>query len=398
MEAKSVSPGDLIEVVTERLAYGGDAIARHHGLAIFVPFAAPNETLLVRVVERRKNYARAVIDRILKPSPARRQPPCAHFGDCGGCQLQHLDYKTQIEAKAAFVRDSLSRIGRIDWTQPVDIVSGPEMGYRSRARFQVNPARNLVGFSRSRSNEICAVKQCPVLVPRLEGALESVRSAIASSDVRPDVRELFLAADRKSLSIDPELPGLPGGYLEETVAGKTFRFAPAVFFQANQNLLESLVDEVTKGESGSVAIDLYAGVGIFALSLADRFGRVVAVESHPDSARLAQHNATVNSAGNVEIICSDVRDLEMVGSERERVDLVVLDPPRTGAAEAIPLIRQLQPSRITYVSCDPVTMARDLRNLLDDRYEMISLKAFDLFPQTYHVECVVRLKKAEKPG
>jgi 23S rRNA (uracil1939-C5)-methyltransferase len=348
----------------------------------------------VRIVERRKKYARAVIDRILKPSATRRQPACAHFGDCGGCQLQHLDYGTQIEAKAGFIRDSLSRIGRIDWTDPVDIVSGPELAYRSRARFQVNTARNLVGFRRARSNEICDVRRCPVLVPQLEGALDSVRSAMAARGVDPEVRELWLAADRDNVSVDPELPGLERGYLEEKVAGKTYRFAPAVFFQANQNLIEGLVAEVIKNESGSIAIDLYAGVGIFALSLADRFERVIAVESHEDSARLARHNALANSANNVEIMCSDVRDLEMAGAAREKIDLVVLDPPRTGAAEAIPLIRQLQPSRVTYVSCDPVTMARDLRNLLDGGYEMVSLIAFDLFPQTYHVECVVRLKKA----
>jgi 23S rRNA (uracil1939-C5)-methyltransferase len=217
---------------------------------------------------------------------------------------------------------------------------------------------------------------------------------MAARGVDPEVRELWLAADRDNVSVDPELPGLERGYLEEKVAGKTYRFAPAVFFQANQNLIEGLVAEVIKNESGSIAIDLYAGVGIFALSLADRFERVIAVESHEDSARLARHNALANSANNVEIMCSDVRDLEMAGAAREKIDLVVLDPPRTGAAEAIPLIRQLQPSRVTYVSCDPVTMARDLRNLLDGGYEMVSLIAFDLFPQTYHVECVVRLKKA----
>jgi 23S rRNA (uracil1939-C5)-methyltransferase len=394
VDANPLSAGDVIEVVTERLAYGGDAVARHQGLAIFVPFAAPNETLLVRIVERRKNYARAVIDRILKPSPARRQPACAHFGDCGGCQLQHLDYKTQIEAKAGFILDSLRRVGRIEWSEAVDVVGGPEMGYRSRAKLQVNPGRNLAGFRRARSNEICDVTHCPVMVPQLENAADRVRSALSSPEVNPGLRELWLATDRNGLAVDPDLPGLPGGHLEETVAGKNYRFAPAVFFQANRYLLEPLVAEVTEAESGTFALDLYAGVGLFALPLADRFERVVAVESHRDAARLARHNALVNSANNIELICRDVREVELAPPQPGRIDLIVLDPPRTGAAEAIPLISRSQASRVIYVSCDPVTMARDLRKLLDSGYQMISLKAFDLFPQTYHVECVARLKKA----
>jgi 23S rRNA (uracil1939-C5)-methyltransferase len=209
---------------------------------------------------------------------------------------------------------------------------------------------------------------------------------------------LWLATDRNGLAVDPELPGLPAGYLEEPVAGKVYRFAPAVFFQANRNLLDALVAEVTERESGSIAIDLYAGTGLFALPLADRFEKVVAVESHREAARLARHNALVNSAENIEVICRDVRGFELAPAEPKKIDLIVLDPPRTGGAEAIPLIGQLQPSRVIYVSCDPVTMARDLRNLLDAGYEMISLKAFDLFPQTYHVECVARLKRAEKAG
>jgi 23S rRNA (uracil1939-C5)-methyltransferase len=149
---ETLNIGDLVEVTTERLAYGGDAIARHEGLAIFVAFAAPKERLRVRITERKKNFARAVIDQILEPSPVRREAFCRYFGDCGGCQLQHVSYEAQLEAKTGFVRDALERIGRIDWPHEIEIRHGAEFAYRGRAQIKVDRKEGRVGFSRAASN------------------------------------------------------------------------------------------------------------------------------------------------------------------------------------------------------------------------------------------------------
>ncbi|HEU4388140.1 MAG TPA: methyltransferase, partial [Blastocatellia bacterium] len=191
---------------------------------------------------------------------------------------------------------------------------------------------------------------------------------------------------------EPALAGIAGGPLTRTVAGSTLRFSPSTFFQANAPLLEDLVNEVTAEESGTVAVDLYCGVGLFTIPLGRRFASVVGVESNPDAARFARENAASNSAVNVEVVAERVESwLARTKTRDQRPDLVVLNPPRTGAAEAIRAIASLDPARITYVSCDPATLARDLALLAGEGYRLERVTGFDLFPQTFHVETIVRL-------
>lgn len=404
MQNNSLEVGDVIEVTTERLAYGGDAIARHNGLAIFIPFGAPEERLRVHIVERRKNFARAVIEEILAPSKARRAAPCQHFGDCGGCQLQHMTYEAQLEAKAGFVRDALKRVGKIEWPHEIEVLHAAEFGYRSRAQVRIEPFNpqshesRLIGFNRTGSHAICDVLSCPVLVPELESQLKSLRSFINNSgrSKYDDLTDVEMAAGDQSTAFEPDLAGLPGGNLERRVKESVYHFSPSTFFQVNPLLLEALVDKAIAEGSGAMAIDLYAGVGLFTIRLARRFGKVIGVESDRPATRFARENIAANNLTNVRFYNARVEQWLTEFTSRRKApspDLVLLDPPRAGAAEAVAQIAVLKPQRISYVSCDPTTLARDLRKLLDSGYKLEGVTAIDLFPQTYHIETVALLKK-----
>jgi 23S rRNA (uracil1939-C5)-methyltransferase len=397
MKTCSVNADDVIDVTADRLAYGGDAIARHDGLAIFVPFAAPGERLRVRITERKKNFARGEINRILEPSSARREPLCQYFGDCGGCQLQHISYEAQLESKIGFVRDALERIGRIDWPHKIDIRHAAEFGYRSRAQVKIDRRAGRVGFNRAASNAVCDVTGCPILVPELDEALRSLWSALGhapgSDENLPNRLQIEMAAGESGVSFEPALDGLPGGALQRTVQGAVYNFSPSTFFQGNPGLLDELVDEAVGETSGDLAIDLYAGVGLFTIQLARRFSRVIGVEADTAAADFALENISTNHLTNIEFHNNAAEPWlkSFVETKAPPPDLVLLDPPRIGAAEAITHIVALKPTRITYVSCDPATLARDLRTLLDLGYELTRITAIDLFPQTFHIETVAAL-------
>jgi len=392
----SLNVGDVIEVTTDRLAYGGDAVARHDGLAVFIPLAAPGERLRIRITERKKTFARGAIDRILAASPARRVAPCQYFGDCGGCQLQHLTYEAQLEAKAAFVRDALERIGHIDWPHEIPVLHAAEFGYRARAQVKIDRKTRRIGFHRASSNAVCDVESCPILTPELDEALRSIRDALSRENppgASAGVSQIEISAGESGVSFEPRVEDFSGGALRRTVHEAVYSFSPSTFFQANPGLLDDLIDEALGEDTGELGIDLYAGVGLFTVQLARRFRRVIGVESDPIAAKFALENITANDRANVEFHVSRVESLleKLVETKISQPDLILLDPPRTGAADPLPHIIALKPKRVTYVSCDPATLARDLRRLIDSGYEPSRITAIDLFPQTYHVEVVAAL-------
>lgn len=399
MKQNPPNVGDIIEVTTDRLAFGGEAVARHDGLAIFVPLAVPGERLQVRITERKKNYARAAIENVIESSPDRRDPPCRYFGDCGGCQLQHMSYEMQLASKVRFVRDALERIARIDWPDEIPIRHGPPFGYRARAQIRIDQRTGRVGFNRTASHSICDVVSCPILIPELDAALSSLRAAVAGANVNDRVvaglRQIDVAAGETGVSFEPALSNLASVPLRQTASGAVYGFDPSTFFQSNPALLDVLIEEAVGGLSGEFAIDLYAGVGLFTIQLARRFKRVIGVEADPRTAKHAIANIAANSATNIEFRTSPA-DSWLKGfkaSASQSPDLLVLDPPRTGAAQAIPSIIELSPRSIAYVSCDPATLARDLRALVDGGYTISRVTAIDLFPQTYHVETVALLNR-----
>ena len=399
MNANPLNVGDIIEVTTDRLAFGGDAVARHDGLAIFVPLAAPGERLLVGITERKKNYARASIENVIESSPDRREPPCRYFGDCGGCQLQHMSYESQLRSKVGFVRDALDRIGRIDWPREIPIRHGPPFGYRARAQIRIDQRTGRIGFNRTASHSVCDIVSCPILIPELDAALSSIRAAVAGANVNErvvaELRQIDIAAGETGVSFAPAISKLASVPLRQTASGAVYGFDPSTFFQSNPALLDVLIEEAVGGSSGEFAIDLYAGVGLFTIQLARRFKRVVGVEADRGTTKHAIANIATNRAGNAEFFTSPADSWlkAYIASTSQSPDLLVLDPPRTGAAQAIPLIIELSPRSISYVSCDPSTLARDLRALVDGGYTIAKITVIDLFPQTYHVETVALLNR-----
>lgn len=396
-----VSLGQSHEVTIEKLVYGGDGLAHIGTQAIFVPFAAPGDQVRVRITEVERNYARAVVEEIIEPSPARRTPPCAHFGVCGGCQLQHLDYAAQLETKVAFIRESLRRVGRIDWSDDIPMQAAAEFGYRSRAEIKVSldaEGRAQIGYFRAGTREVHEVSDCPILLPAARRELQRLHSE--PHLIPRDATRVFLTAGDESVIVTPgsgensraaELDAL--GTAHQRIAGIDYSFGVRSFFQANRLLVEELVNVAIGDARGRLAVDLYAGAGLFALQLAGRFEQVYAVEGNRLAAGHGQANARANNTGNVRYEAISVEAwLKYKAAAAGRPDLLLLDPPRAGAgAQVIERIASLAPPQITYVSCDPATLARDLRLLLNHHYRLTSLTALDLFPQTFHVETVARL-------
>lgn len=396
-----VSLGQSHNVTIEKLVYGGDGLAHIGTQAIFVPFAAPGDQVRVRITEVERNYARAVIEEIIEPSPARRTPPCAHFGVCGGCQLQHLDYAAQLETKVAFIRESLRRVGRIDWSDDIPMRAAAEFGYRSRAEIKVSldaEGRAQIGYFRAGTREVHEVSDCPILLPAARRELQRLHSE--PHLIPRDATRVFLTAGDESVIVTPgsgensraaELDAL--GTAHQRIAGIDYSFGVRSFFQANRLLVEELVNVAIGDARGRLAVDLYAGAGLFALQLAGRFEQVYAVEGNRLAAGHGQANARANNTGNVRYEAISVEAwLKYKAAAAGRPDLLLLDPPRAGAgAQVIERIASLAPPQITYVSCDPATLARDLRLLLNHHYRLTSLTALDLFPQTFHVETVARL-------
>ncbi len=397
--------GEVYEVEIEKLVYGGDGLARVGSQTVFVPFAATGDVLRVKIVECERNYARGVIEEILIPSPSRRTPPCDYFGACGGCQLQHLDHQAQLAAKVSFIRESLRRIGNIDWKGEVAIRSAEEFGYRSRAEIKVardEDGQTRIGYFRSGTREVCEVRSCPVLLPAANRELQRLH---AERSLAPnDTTRVYLTVGDDEVIVTPangedgraaEFDSL--GVAHQQIAGINYGFGVRSFFQGNRLLAEELIKTAIGDAVGRFAVDLYAGVGLFSLQLAKTFEQVCAVEGNKTAANHGVENARANGLNNVRYEPISVEAwLKYKSAELPRPAFVLLDPPRAGAGiRVIERLAAMKPPLIAYVSCDPATLARDLRLLLDYGYRIDSITALDMFPQTFHVETVVRLRIAD---
>lgn len=415
--------GDLLELTIERLASSGEGFARADGLAVFVPYTAPGDRVRVVVERVEKRFARARVEAVLTPSSVRRAPKCRHFGTCGGCAWQHVAYDAQIAAKADAVRDALQRVGGLAWERAVDVLHGDEWAWRARAELHggaLASGERVLGFRAANSRALVPLEECPVLVPAAAERLARFRAARrVSKNVSRAGRARRANATEKEKEKDKKLGAeeervylgvgddgrtvLAGGrpdsgadddpVVEQRIHGFAFRFAADGFFQAHRALVPVLVERAVGDAAGALAFDLFAGAGLFTLPLARRFRHVVAVESAAGSVALGRENAQRNAVDNVRFEIDEV-DHWLTRAERARPDLVLLDPPRAGAGpEVVAALVALGAPRITYVSCDPATLARDLRGLVDGGYELEDVVALDLFPQTPHVETIATLVK-----
>ena len=420
----------LVEI--EKPIYGGAFLARMEGKATFVPLTLPGEEVRVRLVEEKKSFATAEPEEIVRAAPERVVADCRHFGACGGCHYQHAHYEAQLAYKLTILRETLERAG-VSAPATIEVLAGNPWQYRNRIRVAVDGAGR-VGYRARRSHDLIPIAECPIAAPLLVKAaldageiLKTVQPAFRTSEislfVNADETEMLasiMVSESGSRGFDrvfnewkERIPALVGAELVEEgragtaprvlahvgesslmyrAGGFDFRVDHGAFFQVNRWLIDDLCERVTADRRGGLAWDLFAGVGLFAKKLAKNFERVVAVESAPMASDALKHNLEGDAADSV--IAETAAFLRMQ-SKMPKPDLIVADPPRAGlGVETTSLLADVGAAAIVYVSCDPATLARDLRALLSSGYELSSVTLADLFPQTFHLESVVELRRS----
>jgi 23S rRNA (uracil1939-C5)-methyltransferase len=430
------------ELTIERLAFGGSGVGRLAGKVCFVPFSAPGDRLAVRVVKQHRSWLEGELVELLEPSPLRVGPVCPAFGQCGGCDWQHLSYSAQAEAKRTILLETLQRVGKLANPLVGATMSAPSpYGYRARAQFKLHRAPDglKVGFYRRGSRFVIDLPQgCPVVTEAINGALARLRqlvSELPDADRVPqisieqgeagchvivhyignhqqrlvellgrhetslDLAGLFLQSGRKDslLSIFGEQRityRVPAGEGEMTLGYGIGGFSQ-VNRQQNRAMIERVRQLVRPAADGRL-LDLYCGNGNFSLPLADRFAEVVGIEGYQPSIVSAVDNSRQVRVNNSTFRCADVgTELQQLAARGERFAAVLLDPPRSGAPEAAKLLPVLEPEQIVYVSCDPSTLARDLAILINQGgYRLETALPLDMFPQTGHLETVVSLTRS----
>ena len=400
----------MLELELTSIAHGGDALGRHEGRVIFVPYGIPDERVRVEITENRGRWARARLIEILRPSPHRVKPPCPYFGTCGGCQWQHLDYEAQLAYKTTIVSEQLNHLGGLQ-EAPVEptLPSVDTWHYRNHAQFTPSSDGRL-GFKMARSKRVVPIAECLLLHPLLADLFSTLDLALPGLErlsLRAGIRTgetmlIFETVDDEPPGIEVDVPvscvlllkdgtlvNLVGSnHFTEILGNRRFQVSAPSFFQVNTAQAERLVEivaaflQLTGDES---LLDVYCGVGTFALSLASQARRVIGVESNPYAVADARLNA--QGLSNVEFIEGRVEDV--LPNLDFAVDATVLDPPRQGCRpEVLQALTDLKPARIVYVSCDPATLARDARRLGDAGYRLVKVRPVDMFPQTYHIESV----------
>lgn len=392
--SKKYNIGDELEVKIEKIVPGGFGLAFAENLTVFVALAAPGDRLRVKINQIKGKTAFAEIAQIIEPSPDRQEPPCVYFGQCGGCDFQQMDYAAQLRAKVAIIKDCLARIGKINDAPEIKIIGSPrEFDYRARAQWHVDARRRKIGYFRRHSHDVIDVKVCPIITPELQALLTELRETIEWETFWSDKIEIEAANAGETVSVYSAEIVEPTEELSFDLNGNRYFYDATTFFQGNPFLIEQLIETATANAAGAAALDLYCGVGLFTLPLAKKFERVVGVEASGKAIDFAAKSVENARAENVLLVREDVNEW-LSQNRSETIDFVLLDPPRAGTEkEIVESLLVINPSEISYVSCEPSTLARDLRVLCDGGYRIESIVALDLFPQTHHVETVVRLKR-----
>jgi 23S rRNA (uracil1939-C5)-methyltransferase len=392
-----------LTVSMEKLVYGGDALGRVDGQVLLAPFALPGEEIETEAEPGKGRVLRGSNSKVLSASEHRVTPFCEYFGRCGGCQYQHADYEYQLQQKVEILRETLARLG--SFTVPVEIgtVSGEPKHYRNR--IQLHFERGKVGYRVADSHELCAITHCPISSPKLNEAIAVLRDMAKrpdwpkflssleiftnETDVQLHIRDTTRPiAARFFAACAEKLSGYVPDVLRYEAAGYQFQVSRGTFFQVNRFLVDALVKEVLQDYAGAAALDLYAGAGLFSLPLSERFAAVTAVERGGSAFRDLQTNAGKRPNITTARAATDqyLQQLDMAP------DLAIADPPRTGLGpEASQELLRLQVPQLVIVSCDPATLARDLKTI-STRYELRRMTLVDLFPQTYHFETVAHLE------
>lgn len=417
-EKPVVSETSPLIVRAETPVYGGYVLGRD-GKIIFIRGAIPGELVDIAVEEKKRDYSMASVRRIIEASPSRREPPCRVFGICGGCQLQFMDYAKQVAVKEEILRDAMKRIGGLDITL-MPSLTGEEFGYRHRGQFKVSQDGSL-GFYREGTREVVPVEGCPVMVREINDIVRGLRDV----DLK-GVKELHIVSGDTIAALLKGSPGdetaqaiLDSGvsgvafengdsmgkdYITLELRGLKYSITPWSFFQSHWSLNTAVVDAVREGLSpleNCAVLDLYAGAGNFSLPLALEAKEVVAVEENSYAVEDCRRNLMLNGIKNCSVVHLSV-EKSLEGKKKQQVarlfgethyDVVVVNPPRAGLTSGcLRKVMEAGSERIVYVSCNPATLARDIRKM-GENYEVESLRMVDFFPNTYHVEALTFLKR-----
>jgi 23S rRNA (uracil1939-C5)-methyltransferase len=437
--------GQRLQVTIERLVFQGSGLGRlPDGRVVFVPYTAPGDLAEVEVTEAREDFVRANLVQVVTASPVRVAPPCRFFGNCGGCQWQHLEYASQLQWKREILQELLARVGKLSGAPvSVPVVPAGPWEYRARAQFKIFArARLHIGFHQRETQRVVDIDRCPLLDARLNEVLRTLRSMRdpALHKLFPRVREVWAAAgtgtgtgevvvsifartqDRAAIRllfhrIQAEVPTLQGvvllegdprqhprfvdrhghGAILEQVGDCRFRVDASAFFQVSglaAGTLTRLVMEAATLTGSERVLDLYSGVGTFTVPLARLAREVLGIEAHAAAATDAVYNLRANGCEGARIVQAQVEQVLPSLAKEGPWDLVVLDPPRQGCSRRVlDAITGMAVPRVIYVSCDPSTLARDLGILVSAGYRCLALQPVDLFPQTFHLESVAVLER-----
>ncbi len=439
-QGNASTPAQAVEVRIEKILNQGDGLGRYDGQAVFVPLSAPGDLVRADIIKQGRGFVQTTLNEVIEDGPHRQEAPCAHYGNCGGCNLQHLTMEGQRIAKKGIVLDCFSRLGKLDITE---LITGPEtnetgLGYRNRIRVFANNAGHY-GLMRRGSHDVVALDSCPLLPEQFNNEI------LPSLRMMPPVEQMIIRLDgrggwlltmfgpsqrmrmlKKIVAAlgdgESPAPGCTGlmfnnrlmwgkDFLVNEVAGHKFRVSSQSFFQGNVAATEEAVTLIRQwlqeiadnGNLGPLLGDLYCGVGLFSLTLADLFEKVVAIDSNPHGIRDAENNVRRDSGAKdkVQVIKGDLGrvlvDPKVASANQWQSACCVVDPPRIGLEkEGVQGLLKLAPRHLVYMSCDPATMARDTAALVDGGYKILKLKVLDMFPQTSHVETLMLMEKTDQ--
>lgn len=387
--------GQTVTIRFDEVAPRGDGIASEGlKLPIYAAGVIPGEEARVKIRKVRRNYVAVDVEEVTSTSEHRVEPPCPLFEGCSGCQFQHVAYPHQLTLKRDMVRAQLRKFGDFE-DPPVSEVIGADdpWNYRNHARFTVRDGK--LGYIRRFKRQFFEVPECKIMDPRINGVLAKLQGNLQDA-TQCNIR---VGADEDQVMIQPKLDlseyGLETGqqHITERLHGREFLVAASAFFQVNRPQAEKLIDVVRErvaGDADTVVADAYAGVGTFAALLADSVGKVIAIEESAPAIEAAKK--ALAGLDNVELICA--RTELLLPKLEQKVDVVILDPPRSGCLpEALEAVANFKPRRVIYVSCDPASLGRDLAILCGENgaFDLVDVQPVDMFPHTHHVECVATL-------
>lgn len=445
--------GEVYEVEIDKITNLGTGLTKIDSMAVFVPDSCPKDKLKIKITKVNKNYANAVIEEIIEPSPYRVKPFCPMQKVCGACQLQFIDYDYQLEIKRQIVEETMHTIGHIDLPIPKTIPSPQIKNYRHKIQYPISQTKNskriLAGYYKPQSHEIVNIKYCPIQPEICDEIIEFIREnapkfnitgynekthsgdlrhvvirhsgkngnclvtlVINGTDITGNLnkfcKEIFdnfekvngvcvnFNNKRTNVILGTQTKCLYGKeYIDEEICSKTFQIGAETFFQINpksaQNIFNYIKEFIKNNCKSPNILDAYAGISTIGICLSDVANNVVTIEENKKSVELARKTAELNNITNIEINGGDAG--EFLSNEKRNFEIIILDPPRKGCtAQSLDYAKKLSNGHIIYVSCNPATLARDLKYLKEKGCKIVSIQPFDMFCHTYHIENVAIIK------